>query len=404
MGDIPDTPMATPLPIVELIADFAPLVKKLQQEYAATQNHSDVAKRAIKMLEHIGNSPNRRAEVEELQEQVKAQETALQHLYQQLDESRKVSLALATRSAEHPHSHSSPNSKIPDPEKFTGEKRDKLKSFLVQLRLKAATLSDEQARLRYAVSVLDGPALDQLIPHVKNETVDLTNLQALIDILEAAFGDPDKQGTAARKLSSLRQAGRDFATYYAEFSKYAAELDWNEPAKLAALKSGLSYELKQDLIPLEDEPETITALVKICQKLDNRRRALQFEIRKPSSSNTTAPRTTTSTFNTFSKAPTPTVNSSNSANSTKPASTATGTHPGPMDLSSNRKKLSPEERVRRILEGLCLYCGGVGHMAKDCPLAKEKENQKKMRLHEAQMCKVDGGNASSGNVGDESKN
>jgi len=40
-----------------------------------------------------------------------------------------------------------------------------------------------------------------------------------------------------------------------------------------------------------------------------------------------------------------------------------------MDLSSaaTRGKISEEERVARLLEGRCLYCGGVGHMACHCP-------------------------------------
>ena len=40
-----------------------------------------------------------------------------------------------------------------------------------------------------------------------------------------------------------------------------------------------------------------------------------------------------------------------------------------MDLSAGRKKLTPEERARRLGEGRRLYYGGVGHMARDCPNA-----------------------------------
>ena len=49
--------------------------------------------------------------------------------------------------------------KIPDPDKFDGT-RSKLCQFLAQLRLKAATYTDEQDKLRLAVNCLRGEALD----------------------------------------------------------------------------------------------------------------------------------------------------------------------------------------------------------------------------------------------------
>ena len=48
--------------------------------------------------------------------------------------------------------------KIPDPDKYDGD-RDTLPEFLLQLRLKAPTFRDDQARLRYAISLLKGKAL-----------------------------------------------------------------------------------------------------------------------------------------------------------------------------------------------------------------------------------------------------
>ena len=47
--------------------------------------------------------------------------------------------------------------------------------------------------------------------------------------------------------------------------------------------------------------------------------------------------------------------------------TATGTRLGPIDLSAVRRTVSPEERGRRIAEGLGFYCAGSGHQARSCP-------------------------------------
>ena len=137
--------------------------------------------------------------------------------------------------------------KIPDPDKYDGD-RETLPNFLLQLRLKAPTLPDEQSRLRYAISLLKDRALSQIRPHVRSGRIELDNLEALISKLEAAFGDPDRTATAERKLMALKQNNRDFSTFFAEFSKYAADLEWNDIAKRSIMRSALCHELKVDLI------------------------------------------------------------------------------------------------------------------------------------------------------------
>ena len=67
-------------------------------------------------------------------------------------------------------------------------------------------------------------------------------------------------------------------------------------------------------------------------------------------------------------------------------STSTGTQPGPMDLSTARKKgpLTAAEKKRRRDNSLCLYCGSPGHWATTCP-------QKKRRVAAAIIAEPDGG-------------
>jgi hypothetical protein len=51
---------------------------------------------------------------------------------------------------------------------------------------------DEQAKMRYAFNRLSGLALKQILPHVQdNGEIGLGDLPAFIQLLEAAFGDPD---------------------------------------------------------------------------------------------------------------------------------------------------------------------------------------------------------------------
>ena len=70
---------------------------------------------------------------------------------------------------------------------------------------------------------------------------------------------------------------------------------------------------------------------------------------------TVTPTTTTTTTSSTRTLPTSTL-----------LSTATGTHVGPMDVSSVRRgPLTNEEKERQNKLGLCRYCGQSGHIAMD---------------------------------------
>ena len=226
--------------------------------------------------------------------------------------------------------------------------------------------------------------MDQVIPYLVNDRINLEDTQALIDILENAFGDPDKEATATRKLTNLRQTNKDFATYYAEFARYAADVDWSEKSKLAHLRNGLSAEWKQDLIT-RDEPSTLVEFVTLCQKMDSKRRmwSLEHRSRATSTTSSTSFRTAPSGSTTPYRPPPPKTPQYTSPLLLPTSSTATGTHAGPMDLSSNRHRLTPGEQEARIREGRYLYCGGHGHIARVCP------NKRPLHAHDAQMIPED---------------
>ena len=59
---------------------------------------------------------------------------------------------------------------------------------------------------------------------MENDKVNLANLAALIAILDTAFGNPNRVAKAESKLSTLQQGAREFALYYAEFQRYAADV------------------------------------------------------------------------------------------------------------------------------------------------------------------------------------
>ena len=120
------------------------------------------------------------------------------------------------------------------------------------------------------------------------------------------------------------------------------------------------HRLQNDLVMIDKELETIVAFVALCNKLDTKCRALLGNSRQ---------------HDLHSQAPKH-IPQATPSSATESATTSFGTAPGPMDLSANRRCLSPEERAWHLAEGCCYHCGGMGHMAQACPLG---QHQKPMR-------------------------
>ena len=119
--------------------------------------------------------------------------------------------------------------KTKDPETFAGDK-DKFRSFCLQLKLKTSSWTDQQAKLRYAVGVLSGKALDQVASYILDDRVNLPDLPALINILAQTYDNPNRIADAEYSLRNIRQGSRTFSDYIAEFRRHVADVEWNENA------------------------------------------------------------------------------------------------------------------------------------------------------------------------------
>jgi len=95
--------------------------------------------------------------------------------------------------------------KCPDSQDCSGSDRAQLRGWIAQTRMvirhKPASFPDEQSKMQYTFNHLRGIALGQILPHVREDgETGLQDLPAFIQLLEAAFGDPNRVATAELKM------------------------------------------------------------------------------------------------------------------------------------------------------------------------------------------------------------
>jgi len=230
---------------------------------------------------------------------------------------------------------------------------------------KQASFPDEQSKMRYIFNRLRGISLGQILPHVqKDGTIGLQDLPAFIQLLEAAFGDPDRVAPAERKMREIQQKNPEFSPYYAEFQVIAADLDWNPSALRNVLRMGLSKEMK-DSFTYSYMPEGLPAFVTVCQQWDN-------QIGQRRSEKAAQNRGAGTGFASSPKPPTPPKYPGGA-----PAGTVAGyTGPASMDLGAGRRRILAEEKAMRFADGRCLYCGGFNNRAAECAARKKTQMSK----------------------------
>lgn len=112
-------------------------------------------------------------------------------------------------------------------------------------------------------------ALGQNLPHVQdNGEIGLEDLPAVIQLLEASFGEHDCVTTAKWNTQEIKQLNPESSQYYAEFRVIVADHDWNPSPMQNAPKMEL-YEEMQDLVTNSNMPEEPPAFVRVCQKQNN---------------------------------------------------------------------------------------------------------------------------------------
>lgn len=103
-------------------------------------------------------------------------------------------------------------------------------------------------RMVYVMNCVGGTAFSHVEPRSgKNATKPWKDLEEMLACLERVFGDSNRRENAETEFRALRQGGKDFNTFWAEFQRLAIELDRNDATLISDLTSKLSYEMQRQL-------------------------------------------------------------------------------------------------------------------------------------------------------------
>jgi hypothetical protein len=244
------------------------------------------------------------------------------------------------------------------PDKFDGT-RSKFRGFVNQIRLITALQAEryptEESRVGLVGTLLTGQALSWFAPLFEKRSPILNNFETFLEAFAEAFGEHDKTRWATTKIRSLRQGTRSVSVYASDFRQLACDINWDEEALMSQFYWGLRDDVKDLLLSLPD-PQTLNEAISQAVKCDNR----LFQRRQDQ-------RTRQQTVR---HGPTMAASSLNSRS-----------EPEDMQIDAVRvKTLTPEERKRRMEEGLCLYCGEKGHKIGSC---SKKQNRRTVRTRGA---------------------
>lgn len=270
------------------------------------------------------------------------------------------------------HSTKTHEPKVAHPEFFHGQ-RNKLDTFITQvtmvITLQPSRFPTENSKVLYAGSFLRDTAFLWFQPFVTKDPAPefFNSFKLFCKELQTMFGDPDQIATAERQLYNLKQRSSASA-YIADFTRYAAVVNWNDEAFAAQFYRGLKDVIKDELAR-SPKPKDLKTLQEVAVRIDTRLFERQVERgdrdRTHFVPNSASQRYQTPYKSTFTKT-TVTPNFMARQNPPDHAQMVTSTNLKPKAF---RGRLPPAEYERRKQQNLCLYCGEKNHTVQSCPIA-----------------------------------
>ncbi|KAI5090293.1 nephrocystin-4-like, partial [Silurus meridionalis] len=241
---------------------------------------------------------------------------------------------------------------LAQPARFSGDP-DSCRSFIMQCDLifsmQPSQFGTERSKVAYVISLLSGRALRWATAEWESRSPNCGSFAGFSAELRKVFGTSTPRQDAARSLVSAAQGQRSVAEYAAEFRTQATDSGWDRIALYDTFLQGLSSAVKDELAA-RDPPRDLDSLISLATRIDRRIRERRRERGYP----------------TQSLGPHSPLTASGSPPRVSGSGTRSFSPPQAMEIG--RHHLTPAEKEKRRSLGLCLYCGGKGHMAASCPV------------------------------------
>ncbi|KAL0151536.1 hypothetical protein M9458_053188 [Cirrhinus mrigala] len=223
---------------------------------------------------------------------------------------------------------------VPSSATFAGEAAE-CSGFLLQvnlfIRMQPQQFPSENAKVAFLISLLTGKALHWAKAIWNSDNPIIHSYEQFTSHFSEVFSTTIGQLSTSDQLFRLQQGNSTIHQYTLHFRTLAAASGWNETALLGAYRQGLNPHIHAAMA-LYDDSIGLEVFLQRTTRVSQRLAPCQPAI--------TAPQLT--------------------------SVVACTPVPEPMQVDSSR--LTRSERNRRMMNGLCLYCGNSGHLLHTCPI------------------------------------